>query len=99
MTDIPSMPIATAAVNWQDTAGVHLRIYSTDGYTVTERCADPGAGWTTGSFSAPGSEVSATSWQDNEGLHIRTYCTFQDTTTEWCWDTGSGWVKGAYTPV
>ena len=99
MADIPSMPNATAAVNWQDSAGVHLRVYSTDGYTVTERCFDPGASWTTGSFNAPGSEVSATCWQDNAGLHIRTYCTFQDTTTEWCWDQGSGWTKGAYTVV
>ena len=96
MSDIPTMPIGTAAVSWQDSGGLHLRVYSTDGYNVLERCYD-GSSWTNGSFSAPGSDVSATCWQDSAGVYIRVYCTFQDTTTEWCWDPGTGWYKGAYT--
>jgi hypothetical protein len=92
-------PIGTAAVSWFDGGGgLHIRVYSTDGYTVTERCADPGGGgWTTGSFSQPGSAVSATCWNDSAGTHIRVYCTFEDGTTEWCNDPGSGWTKGGYT--
>ena len=96
MSDKFTMPIGTAVVSWQDTGGLHLRVYSTDGYTVTERCADTGSDWTNGSFTAAGSDVSATCWQDSAGVHIRVYCTFEDVTTEWCWD-GSGWVQGAYT--
>lgn len=97
MTDMPTMPIKTEVVSWQDNSGIHLRVYSSDGYNVIERCADPGADWTTGGFSAPGSDVSATCWLDNSGVHIRVYCTFQNTTTEWCCDPGSGWIKGGYT--
>ena len=97
MATIPSTPIATAAVNWLDSNGqVHLRVYSTDGYTVTERCWD-GNGWSDGSFKASGEAVSATSWQGGGGLSIRVYCTFQDKTTEWCIDQGGGWYVGAYT--
>jgi hypothetical protein len=98
MTDNSNMPIGTAVVSWQDSGGLHIRVYSTDGYNVTERCADTGtSGWTDGSFSAPGSAVSATVWQDSGGLHLRVYCTFEDGTTEYCADTGtSGWTKGGY---
>jgi hypothetical protein len=87
----------TASVSWTDNQGVHLRVYQSDGYNVTERCYDQGA-WTTGGFAQPGSEISATTWQQNGGPSIRVYCTFEDTTTEYCWDTGGGgWYKGAYT--
>ncbi|HEX8449616.1 MAG TPA: hypothetical protein VF652_08500 [Allosphingosinicella sp.] len=98
MATTPSNPISTAAVNWLDSNGqVHLRIYSSDGYTVTERCWDEG-GWTSGSFKASGEAVSATSWQGGGGLSIRVYCTFEDQTTEWCWDQGGGgWYQGGYT--
>jgi hypothetical protein len=89
--------INTAAVSWTDNNGVHLRVYQSDGYTVTERCYDQGA-WTTGGFSEQGDGVSATTWQQNGGPSIRVYCTFEDNTTEYCWDTGGGgWYKGAYT--
>lgn len=93
-----SFPVATAAVNWLDSGGqVHIRVYSTDGYNVTERCWD-GSGWTDGSLKAPGGDVSATSWLDKSGgLSIRVYCNFEDVTTEWCIDQGGGWYKGAYT--
>ena len=97
MSDIPTMPTGTAVVSWQDSDGLHLRVYSTDGYNVLERCADPGSDWTTGGFSAPGSDVSATCWQDTAGVHIRVYCTFEDVTTEWCFDPGSDWTQGGYT--
>ena len=92
-----SLPVGTASVNWVDSSGhVHIRVYSTDGYNVTERCWD-GSGWTNGAFKAAGDDVSATSWQDKGGLHIRVYCNFEDVTTEWCIDQGGGWYKGAYT--
>ena len=98
MSDEATMPIGTAVVSWQDSAGLHIRVYSTDGYNVIERCIDTGGpGWTTGSFTANGSDVSATVWQDSAGAHIRVYCTFEDGTTEWCNDPGAGWQKGGYT--
>lgn len=98
MTDNATMPIGTAVVSWQDSNGLHIRVYSTDGYNVIERCTDTGSsGWTAGGFTAQGSDVSATCWQDNAGLHIRVYCTFEDGTTEWCLDPGSSWTQGAYT--
>ena len=97
MATLPKNSIDTAAVNWLDSGGtVHIRVYSSDGYTVTERCWD-GSGWTDGAFSATGGTVSATSWQGSGGLSIRVYCTFQDKTVEWCIDQGGGWYQGAYT--
>ena len=65
--------IVTASVSWTDNQGVHLRVYSSDGYKVTERCYDEGA-WTTGGFAQQGSEISATIWQQNGGPSIRVYC-------------------------
>jgi len=95
MADNPDYPIGTAAVNWVDSGGtVHLRVYSTDGYTITERCWD-GQGWASG-YTCPGSQASATAWQDSGGVHIRLYATFEDNTTEWCYDDGSGWQVGQY---
>ena len=95
--DNPNFPVGTAAVSWLDSGGViHIRVYSTDGYNVTERCWD-GSGWTGGSFAQPGSQVSATCWQGSGGLSIRVYCTFEDKTIEWCIDQGGGWYQGAYT--
>ena len=98
MADMPSMPIGTASVSWVDPGGTtHIRVYSTDGYNVLERCWD-GSGWATGGFNAAGSQVSATCWLDKAGEHIRVYCTFQDKTVEYCADPGgSGWYQGAYT--
>ena len=41
MGDMPSMPIGTASVSWTDGGGgTHIRVYSTDGYKVEERCWD-----------------------------------------------------------
>jgi hypothetical protein len=100
MSGNPNFPIGTATVNWFDAnGGLHIRVYSTDGYGVIERCIDAGgSGWTTGSFSQPGSAVSATVWTASDGAHIRVYCTNDDGTTEWCSDPGtSGWTKGSYT--
>lgn len=99
MADNPNFPSSTAAVNWIDAKGaLHIRVYSSDGYNVTERCIDTGGpGWTTGSFKQAGTNVSATAWVASDGAHIRVYCTFQDTTTEWCNDPNTGWTKGGYT--
>ena len=97
--DNPNFPTGTASINWFDSnGGLHIRVYSTDGYNVIERCSDAGgSGWTTGSFSQPGSQVSAIVWQAG-GTHIRVYCTSGDKTTEWCSDPGSGgWTQGSYT--
>ena len=96
--DNPNYPIGTASVSWLDNQGqVHIRVYSTDGYKVSERCWD-GNGWTNGGFGPQqGSSVSATCWQGSGGLSIRVYCTFEDTTTEWCTDQGGNWYQGAYT--
>jgi hypothetical protein len=97
MADNPNYPVGTASVNWLDNAGqVHIRVYSTDGYNVIERCWD-GNGWSTGSFAQPGANVSATCWQGSGGLSIRVYCTSNDKTAEWCIDQGGGWYLGAYT--
>ncbi|MGJ3648988.1 hypothetical protein ACLB0R_11005 [Sphingomonas sp. GlSt437] len=95
----PNFPISTAVVNWFDkSGGLHIRVYSSDGYTVTERCSDAGGpGWQTGQFNQPGVNVSATVWTASDGAHIRVYCTINDVTTEWCSDPGTGWTKGSYT--
>jgi hypothetical protein len=98
--DNPNFPIGTAVVSWQYQNSLHIRVYSTDGYNVIERCNDQGGpGWVTGAFKEPGSQVSATVWIASDGVHIRVYCTFEDKTTEWCNDPGKGWTKGAYTVV
>jgi hypothetical protein len=96
----PNFPIGTAAISWFDSGGgLHIRVYSSDGYNVTERCIDPNSGWTTGAFSEAGSQISATCWNASDGVHVRVYCNFQNKTTEWCNDPGSGWTKGSYTTV
>jgi hypothetical protein len=93
------MPIGTASVSWMDSGGTtHIRVYSSDGYKVEERCWD-GSGWTTGGFDAAGSQVSATCWQGADGVHLRVYCNFQNTTTEYCMDPGTSWYQGSYTTV
>lgn len=97
MADNPNMPVATASCSWQDSAGLHIRVYSTDGYNVSERCWD-GSGWTSTGFNAPGSAVSATCWTTGGGsASIRVYCTYEDKTTEMCLDPGGSWYVGAYT--
>ncbi|MCW3846122.1 hypothetical protein OF829_02655 [Sphingomonas sp. LB-2] len=90
---------ATAAVNWFDkNGGLHIRVYGSDGETISERCADAGgSGWTTGTFSTGGSHVSATVWTVNGNPSIRVYCTGDNGTTEWCND-GAAWYQGTYTP-
>lgn len=97
--DNPNFPVATAAINWIDSSNqLNIRVYSTDGYTITERCTGTGSsGWSTGSFSQPGSQVSATVWQTSAGASIRVYCTNNDATTEWCTDPGKDWYQGSYT--
>ena len=98
MANGPAQSVATAAINWFDkNGGLHIRVYSSDGNTITERCIDAGgSGWTTGSFAKPGIAVSATVWVVNGNPSIRVYATQFDATTEWCND-GAGWVQGSYT--
>ena len=99
MSGNPNYPISTAAVNWFDGGGqLHIRVYSSDGYTITERCND-GSGWVTGQFSAPGKTVSAMVWTASDGAPIRVYATIDDNTTEWACDPTTGWTKGSYTPT
>jgi hypothetical protein len=95
--DNSSYPISTCAASWFDSAHtLHIRVYSSDGYTITERCND-GQGWVTGA-SFKGNQASVTVWQDSTGEHIRLYVTNADTTTEYCNDPGtSGWTTGQYT--
>jgi hypothetical protein len=95
--DNPNYPIGTASVSWLDSSNqIHIRVYSTDGYTLTERCWD-GGGWINGGFNAPASAVSATCWQASDGIHIRVYATNDDATIEWCFDPGTDWYQGQYT--
>lgn len=95
--DNENFPIATAAVNWFDSSNqLHIRVYSTDGYNITERCWD-GQGWTTGGFATPGGAVSATAWTASDGAHVRVYATNNDATTEWCFDPATNWTQGSYT--
>ena len=100
MASTPNMPIGTASVSWADSNGLNLRVYSTDGYTVTERAWSDAAGsWSEGAFKQPGETVSATAVVGQNGLQIRVYCTFEDQTTEWCFDaSGGSWYQGGYTP-
>ena len=82
----------TAAVSWQEN-GPHLRVYASDGVTVTERCYD--GSWYTGQFQQAGQTASATCWFDN-GPYIRVYCTNAGVTTEYCWDNTGPWYQGGY---
>jgi hypothetical protein len=97
MAGNPDFPIGTAAASWFDKSGqLHIRVYSCDGYEITERCND-GHGWVNG-FVCTGSQASVTVWSDSAGEHIRLYATYQNNTTEWCNDPGtSGWTTGSYT--
>jgi hypothetical protein len=99
MTD-SSPPISTASVSWVDSSNViHIRVYSSDGDNITERCYD-GSKWVTGQFKQGGTTVSATHWTRQDGeVQIRVYATTEYVSTiEWCWDNPSqGWYKGGYT--
>jgi len=93
--------IATASASWVDAQGkIHLHVFSTDGFTVTERVVAPTpSGWADGTLSQPANAISATAWVDANGGHVRVYCTNEDATTEWCLDgdTATDWVQGGYT--
>ena len=90
---------SVSAVNWFDAShNLHIRVYTSDGNTVTERCMDQGnSSWTTGAFSQPGVACAATAWVDSAGSHIRVYV-LNDGITEWCMDPGGSWTQGSYTP-
>lgn len=95
--DNPNYPISTSSVTWFDSAHqLHIRVYSSDGYVISERCND-GQGWVDGA-TFQGSQSSVITWADSAGQHIRLYVTSQDVTTEYCSDPGTpGWLKGSYT--
>ena len=87
----------TATVSWGDGVNFHIRVYSSNGVEITERCWDPSNDkWYTGLFKDPGQNVSATCWKVGFQVHIRVYASNAGVTTEWCWD-GDVWHKGAYT--
>ena len=97
-----SFDINVAAINWFDSSnGLHIRVYASDGNTITERCMDAGNNaWTTGDFKQPGTTASATVWVDSQGSHIRVYAVNEGVTTEWCADPGNGgWTQGSYAPA
>jgi len=97
MTTTPSYPIDTAAISWVDSNGIaQLHVFSSDGYNVTQRYW-AGSGWATGSFAAPGSQVSATVYVLQGQPYLRVYCNSDDETTEYCQDAGGSWYQGAYT--
>lgn len=100
MTDNPNYPISTASISWLDSAKVfHVRVYSSDGYEIIERCWD-GSIWQTGQFKQRGKQVSATCYYDPAtGIHIRVFCTGDNKTTEWVCDPVTGWGPGDYTTV
>jgi Fungal fucose-specific lectin len=88
------MVMSTAATSFVS-GGLHLRMYSSDGVTITEKCWDKDGPWYVGAFKGLGQYVSATSWVDST-IHIRVYCTNAGVTTEYCWDGDGPWYKGAY---
>lgn len=94
----PFLPVDTAAVSWVGGDGTnHVRVFISNGYTVIERRWD-GAGWTTGSFNAPGSQVSATAWVVGGQGYVRVYCTFEDKIVEWGADADSdSYWQGSFT--
>src|SRR5271155_942289 len=83
----------TAAVSWW---GPTIRVYSSDGHEITERCWDGGGEWYTGLFKDAGQDVSATGWLDPVRIrHVRVYASNDGVITEWCWD-GDVWYKGLF---
>ena len=60
----PSFPISTAVVSWFYPAGtLHIRVYSSDGYNVTERCNDQSsAGWLTRAWPNWSKAVAVNDW-------------------------------------
>ena len=42
-----------SATAWQDSGGVHIRLYATFEDNTTEWCYDDGSGWQVGQYSKP----------------------------------------------
>ena len=83
-----------SATSWQEN-GPHLRVYRSDGGTITERAYD--GNWYNGAFSAQGVTVGSTSWIEGSQIHIRVYVAGGSSgpVTEYCWDPDS-WYVGAF---
>ena len=87
---------STSSISWVDSDHtIHIRVYRSDGTTVTERCWD-GNGWFSGAFSKPGTSSSAITWSENGNLHVRVYVANGGNIQEWCWDPNSCWTLGAF---
>ncbi|MET3131316.1 hypothetical protein AAKU55_001575 [Oxalobacteraceae bacterium GrIS 1.11] len=84
---------SVASINWN--AGHSIRVYASNGKTVSEKCWDGGP-WYTGALTAPGQAVGSASWVDSAGqVHIRTYVSNQNKITEYCWDKNE-WNVGGF---
>jgi hypothetical protein len=84
---------STSAVSWVK-SGTHLRIYTSDGSRVTEKCWD--GEWSNGAFAQEGQSIGATAWLDSSGqIHIRAYVSNLGKVTEYCWDKDR-WYGGAF---
>jgi len=86
-----------SVVSWQDSVGLHIRLYTCDGTTVTEQKCESN-GWSTGGFSQPGTASAATAWVDSNGqVHIRVYVC-NGSVQEWCYDGPGPWSAGKKFP-
>ena len=91
-----SFPSSTATISWLNATGnTMVRVYSSDGYNVTEQQWD-GSSWTPTGFKEAGSAVSATCQILSGQTWIRVYCTAKGQTVEYCCDDGATWYKGSY---
>lgn len=82
-----------SATSWVEN-GPHLRVYRSNGDTITERGYD--GGWYNGGFSAQGVTVGSTSWLEDGEIHIRVYVGdgAEGPIREYCWDHESWYMGG-----
>ncbi|MGC2238235.1 MAG: hypothetical protein WA584_18925 [Pyrinomonadaceae bacterium] len=85
-----------SSVSWFLKGQIYLRVYTSTGTKITERCWDKDK-WYTGAFSAEGSAVGGTGWLDSGGqIHLRIYvCNPAGQIVEKCWDKDK-WYDGAF---
>jgi hypothetical protein len=84
-------------VRWQDSGGVHLRVYYQDVQnTLHEQCFD--GSWQAGATlpaAAPASKLAAVHWADSNH-HLRVYGnSIASAVRESCYD-GQQWYTGAF---
>lgn len=85
-----------SSVSWFQSNQIHLRVYTSTGDKITEKCWDKDK-WYTGAFTANGTTVGGTGWLDNTGqIHLRVYVGQSDgRIIEMCWDKDK-WYEGAF---